>query len=235
MARTLGGAATPGPDGCDRHSELVAEGLDRVGEDVGDPLARGVGVELAVVTGRAGVALGPRQVGLARQTEAGPRPRRARRRGSRSAAPGRAPSGRGCGRGAGCWRAARSRSPGRRPRSPAARGGPCTSRSRARPPRPTGSARSRRCSSRRRPARPTRSRVALAPMWLYALRGCGGDSKFCGARPPAAARSASSSGLISVMMSSGPHTFDSAISTLVPAVLRVLRKMKRCWWDAITG
>jgi hypothetical protein len=28
---------------------------------------------------------------------------------------------------------------------------------------------------------------------------------------------------------------DNAISTLVPAVLRVLRKMKRCWWDAITG
>ena len=37
------------------------------------------------------------------------------------------------------------------------------------------------------------------------------------------------------MMSSGPHTWDNAISTLVPAVLRVLRKMKRCWWDAITG
>ena len=37
------------------------------------------------------------------------------------------------------------------------------------------------------------------------------------------------------MMSSGPHTLDNAISTLVPAVLRVLRKMKRCWWDAITG
>ncbi len=72
-------------------------------------------------------------------------------------------------------------------------------------------------------------------MWLYALRASGGDSKFCGGRPPAAWRSASSSGLISVMMSSGPHTFDSAISTLVPAVLRVLRKMKRCWWDAITG
>src|SRR5690349_14970782 len=37
------------------------------------------------------------------------------------------------------------------------------------------------------------------------------------------------------MMSSGPHTLDSAISTLVPAVLRVLRKMKRWRWDAITG
>ena len=72
-------------------------------------------------------------------------------------------------------------------------------------------------------------------MWLYALRGSGGDSKFCGARPPAAVRSSSSSGLIWVMTSSGPHTFDNAISTLVPAVLRVLRKMKRWACDAITG
>jgi hypothetical protein len=28
---------------------------------------------------------------------------------------------------------------------------------------------------------------------------------------------------------------ESAISTLVPAVLRVFRKMKRWRWDAITG
>ena len=37
-----------------------------------------------------------------------------------------------------------------------------------------------------------------------------------------------------MITSSGPQTLDNAISTLVPAVLRVLRKMKRWAWDAIT-
>ena len=136
--------AAAGALSCARASELVAEGLDRVGEDVGHALLRRRRVELAVVPGRSGVALGARQVGRAGQAELRPTPRRARRRATRSAAPGRAPSGRGSGRAGGCWRAARSRSPGRRPRSRAARRGPCTSRSRARRPRPTGSARSRR-------------------------------------------------------------------------------------------
>src|SRR5690349_2249387 len=70
-----------------------------------------------------------------------------------------------------------------------------------------------------------------APMWAYEL---GSVSSFWGPTPPAAARSSSSSGLIRVTMSAGPQWRESAISRLVPAVLRVLTKTKRWRCEAIT-
>ena len=73
-------------------------------------------------------------------------------------------------------------------------------------------------------------------MWLNALRSrFGGDSKCCGPRPPLARRSTSSSSVTGVITSSAPQTRDSAISTLVPAVLRVFMKTKPCSWETITG
>src|SRR6478736_1751976 len=71
-----------------------------------------------------------------------------------------------------------------------------------------------------------------APMWAYEL---GSVSSFWGHTPTAAARSSSSSGLIRVTTSVGPQWRDSAISRLVPAVLRVLTKTKRWRCEAITG
>src|SRR5690242_8785672 len=68
-------------------------------------------------------------------------------------------------------------------------------------------------------------------MWAYEL---GEVASFCGGTPPAAARSSSSAGLIRVTMSSGPQWRDSAISRLVPAVLRVLTKTNRWRCEAIT-
>ena len=149
-------------------SERVVERLDRVGEDVGHAGAGGVGVELAVVTGGAGVALGARAGRASRGGRGAPRPRRARRRGARSGAPGRRRACRGCDTSAGCWRAARSTPRRRTARSRAARAGPCTSSSTARRRRPTGSARSRTCSSRASAWVPTASRASRALMWLKA-------------------------------------------------------------------
>ena len=71
-------------------------------------------------------------------------------------------------------------------------------------------------------------------MWLNALRPAAA-TRSAAARPPARRRSRSSSSVTGVITSSGPQTRDRAISTLVPAVLRVLRKTKRCSWETITG
>ena len=80
--------------------------------------------------------------------------------------------------------------------------------------------------------RPSIRRTIETGMWLKALRSSGGDSKFCGPRPPPSRRSSSSS--TGVITSSGPQIRDRAISTLVPAVLRVFMKTKPCSWETIT-
>jgi hypothetical protein len=69
-------------------------------------------------------------------------------------------------------------------------------------------------------------------MWLNALWPRGGAVKFCGGRPPEEERRSSS--MIGVITSVGPQTRESAISTEVPAVLRVFMKTKPCSWETIT-